>query len=262
MSSWISLTVFATVVALGSGDGAEPMTEIELHVGRHETREECALASVRMLRPDHVDVLTSQGSRVRCLERAKVRQRCFHAQVSVVRDHDRSLAVDVEVEPDLGSAPDSVQQHRAAGVRGLEERGAILARWPVGAWHDYRVCLDEDGVLRRRIHVPARCILLLGRYAGKPHLAWFHRAGEQGCVVAVNPGQKPVALDVSIPPPAEGETRGHFRFGNGEAFPGCVAPGSTVRRHYRFIGEWAQAWHVRHILVLGGAPKGDCLARP
>ena len=175
-------------------------------------------------------------------------------------DHDRNLLVDVELEPDLGPGPDATQQRRAGNVEGLAERGAILARWSAGAWHDLQICPEEDAVKRKRIRVPPRCTLLLARYAGKPHPARIERPGEVACVVAVNPGRRPLALDVSIPPPAKGETRKHFRTGTGASFPACIAPQSAVRLRYQLIGEWAKAWHVDHNFVLTRESKTKCPA--
>ena len=258
MNGWISLTALATTVALSGPDGTEPITEIELHAKHHATREECALAPVSIRRPIHVDPLTWPGSRNRCLERARVQRRCIHVQVSVVRNHDRSLLVDVELEPDHGPAPDPTQQRRAENVRGLAERGAILARWPAGAWHDLQICPNEGAVKRKRIRVPPRCTLLLARSVGKPHPARLERPGEAGCIVAVNPRQRPLAVDVSIPPPAQGETRKHFRTGPGASFPACIAPRSAIRFRYQLIGEWATAWHVDHTLVLIRGSKRPC----
>ena len=139
--------------------------------------------------------------------------------------------------------------------------GAILARWPAGAWHDMRVCPDEDTVLRRQIHVPARCQLLLASDAGKPHPAKLERPGERGCVVAVNATGRALAVDVSLPPPAQGETRRHFRPGEGGAFPYCVEPRSVHRLTYGLTGEWARAWHVAHTLVLTPETPAKCRKR-
>ena len=222
MSDWFSLTALATTIALAGADRDEPISEIELRTGHHATLQKCAWDAVPFERPIHVDPITRAGLRTRCIEWRRLSGRCLHVQVSVVRDHDGSFLVDIETEPDLGSAPDAVQQYRARTVRGLAERGAILARWPAGAWHDMRVCPDEDTVLRRRIDVPARCQLLLARDAGKPHPAKLERPGERGCVVAVNTTGRALAVDVSIPPPAQGETRRHFRHGEGGAFPLCI----------------------------------------
>lgn len=258
MNGLISLTALATTVALGGPDGSQPISEIELHTSHHSTREECALAPVTIRRPTHVDPLTWPGSRNRCLDRARVRGRCIHAQVSVVRDHDRSLLVDVELEPNLGPAPDATQQRRAEEVAGLRERGAILARWPAGAWHDLQICLDEASILRKRIEVPPRCVLLLGDYAGKPHPARLERPGERGCIVAVNPGPDTLAVYASIPPPAQGETWRHFRYGEDRPFPACVAAGSTARWRYGLVGEWGKAWHVAHNLVMWWPAEGEC----
>ena len=260
MNDWVSLTALATTVALGGPDGAQPITELELHANHHPTRKECALAPVSIRRPTHVDPLTWPGSRSRCLESGRVQRRCIHVQVSVVRDHDRNLLVDVELEPDLGPGPDAIQQRRPRNVEGLAERGAILARWPADAWHDLQICPDEESVKRKRIRVPPRCTLLLVRYAGKPHPARIERPGEAACIVAVNPRQRPLAVDVTIPPPAEGETRKHFRTGTGASFPACIAPQSAIRWRYQLIGEWATAWHVDHTLVLVGGSQTQCPA--
>ena len=261
MNDWTSLTALASVIALAGPDHAEPISEIELRIGHHATRKVCALDAVPFELPKHVDPLTRPGHRIRCVERRRLIGGCLHVQVSVVRDHDGSFLVDLETEPDLGPGPDTLQQYRAHTVPGLAERGSILARWPRGAWHDMRVCPDDDRVHRRRIQIPMRCLLLLDEHAGKPHLARFERPGERGCLVAVNTKGRPLALDVSIPPPAEGETRRHFRHTGTGTFPLCAAPHSARRWSYGLIGAWATAWHVAHTVVLTPEAQAGCRER-
>ena len=267
MNGWISLTALASTIALAGPHHAEPISQIELRIGHHATQAVCALDAVPFKPPKHVDPLTGPGHRIRCIERRRLNGRCLHVQVSVVRDHDGHFLVDLETEPHLGPGTDTLQQYRAQTVPGLAERGSILARWPRGAWHDIRVCPDEHRIYRRPIQVPARCLLLLDEHTGKPHPARFERPGERGCLVAVNTTQRPLALDVSIPPPAEGETRKHFRHSDTGTFPLCSAPRSARRWTYGLIGEWGTAWHVAHTVVLtpeaqaGSVPEG-CTGTP
>ena len=230
-------------------------------IGHHATRKVCARDAVPFKPPKHVDSLTGPGHRIRCVERRRLNGRCLHVQVSVVRDHDGSFLVDLETEPDLGPGPDTLQQYRAQTVPGLAERGAILARWPRGAWHDMRVCPDEDRVYHKRVHVPSRYQLLLDRYAGKPHPGRFDRPGERGCLVAVNTTGQALAIDVSIPPPAQGETRKHFRHSETGTFPLCTAPRSARRWSYGLTREWATAWHVAHTVVLTPEAQAGCRER-
>lgn len=261
MTGWISLTALATTIALAGPEGAVPVTELALHTHHHASLEECRLAGATAPRPAHVDPLTSPGLRKRCFERSRLPQPCLHVQASVIRDHDRSLVVDLENEPGFGPSPDAIQQQRGQDVESLRERGAILARWPAGSWHDLRLCLDGPPVTARRIDVPARCTLLLPEYAGKPHLARLERPNEQGCIVAVNPGPGTLAVDAFLLPPVQEEDAGrHFRHGRGERFPLCVAPGATARQQYALIGDWADAWHVELVLVHGPDTEDRCPA--
>ena len=261
MWDWMSVTAFVTTVALqGTADGGEtPITEIELHMRMHGDFEACTVPTDLPPRPRHIDPLTHAGLRSRCVELARVGAReCIHVQVGVVRDFDGSFLVDVEVEPDFAAAPDAVQQLRASGTGGLAERGAILARWPRGAWHDVRICLDAAQVVRRRIDVPAHCTLLESEYWGKPHSATLERAGDRGCVVATNTESHPMLINAYIAPPAEDEASRYFRLGEQASLPACVEPGEVRRWNYELDGPWAQAWHVLHYWVMVGDDTGDC----
>ena len=105
----------------------------------------------------------------------------------------------------------------------------------------------------------ARCFS--PEYAGKPHLSRLERPNEQGCIVAVNPGPGTLAVDAFLLPPVQEEDAArHFRHGRGERFPLCVSAGSTARRHYAPIGDWADAWHVELVLVHGPDTEGRCPA--
>lgn len=70
----------------------------------------------------------------------------LHLQVAVVRDPHGALLVDFEPAPGWRRTTDAVFQRRARSVPGVGERGAILARWPAGAWTDVRVCPAGLGV--------------------------------------------------------------------------------------------------------------------
>ena len=63
-------------------------------------------------------------------------------------------------------------------------------------------------------------------------------------VVAVNTSGRELALDVSIPPPTEGETRRHFGTTDVGVFPARVGGRSVVRWNYALTS--AQAGSVAH----------------
>ena len=73
-------------------------------------------------------------------------------------------------------------------------------------------------------------------------------------MVAVNTSARELALDVSIPPPTEGETRRHFGTTDVGVFPARVGGRSVVRWNYALTSAQAAAWRMDH--VLAGAGQG------
>lgn len=236
--------------ALASAD-ASGQAWLTLHTATAPTLQQCRWREAPDPAVAHADPITHPGSRRRCAERARLPAGCLHVQVAVVRDFDGALLVDLEHEPGWRRATDPALQRRAREVSGVGERGAILARWPAGAWTDVRLCPAELGAGPSHVGpvpAPSRCALLSG--SGKPWAARFERPGEVHCAVLAGAVRHGVEAWAQIP--HDRSEDGIEALGVGSAAGPArwlVSAGRTLRVRYRLAGDYAGAWHTDYVVV-------------
>ncbi|MCY4002424.1 MAG: hypothetical protein OXF33_01760 [Rhodospirillales bacterium] len=68
-------------------------------------------------------------------------------------------------------------------------------------------------------------------------------------MVAVNTGARELALDVSIPPSTEGETRRHFGTTDVGGSSARVGGRSVLHWNYALTSAQAAAWRMDHVLA-------------
>lgn len=234
-------TTWFVVAAMAFAD-ADGQATVTAAAGAVADAEECGLWRLRErseLVANHEDPLSAAGTGRSC-RKIEAGEECAEWRISVVRDADGAMLVDVE--PDDPPANDGAMQDRARKMDPSPEQGAVLARWPVGSWHPVRMCSGVETTLQ--VEAPHVCTVVEPN--GKPYPLAFGRGNEQRCAVLIG-GQTGATLN------AYGTGGGAgVEFANdegGTAFPFMVAPGEVERIEYRLGDDDAALWHVEHILV-------------
>ena len=231
MHGW--LVVVATAIADANGAAS-----LALDAGLVDGPDDCPYWQyhrVDSFIEEHTDLLSHPGNARSCAPR-RTSERCMDWRVSVVRDHNGELLVDMEV--DDPPMDDADIQALALNMRSSPEKATVLARWPTGSWNRVAACVDLQMV--RPVLAPHRCAVL--EPDGKPLPLAFGRGSENRCAVLIGgeTGAEASAFPVPIGTDVE------FDAG---AFPILAEPGKLARAGYQLAPGHESLWHLSYVLV-------------
>lgn len=236
---WVVLLATATA----DGDGKATLA---LRTGVVDQAEQCATwgEAGRRGEPTHADLLSHPRSRVGCVPRTD-EGACPRWRISVVRDHDGQMLVDVELDaPPQG---DEAQQTLAKAMPNSGEKATVLARWPEGSWSQATLCPGERKSLA--VEAPHRCAVIA--VDGRPNPMEFGRGTQKRCAVVYGGQDGAVLHGHGLPAGSMGVRLVNLE--GGDAFPVNIPATSTVRTEFKLANEHHGLHHVAYSLVATNA---------